>query len=502
MDLLGIYLRPKSPPCIIKVIKNSKIITSRISTAILCQRTKESLNLFQRLNTSHYKLIFFVFYSNNSLINILKIYLKNFFQVFSRKYIFILKILLFFVFELIGNSSSIFSNTSINNNKIYYPEVATGKYQKIGTLTQICTGKKLLEINKNADTAIILVPGLNSVKLSNCLYEWGDFWKVWQKRPEIQAKYKLLVFRYDGWDSLYNSSDILTQGIHEFLKQETEIKYLIFIGYSQGGIIPRIILSKNQDLNNITLGVITLATDHQGATILSEKLQRDIIKKEILPTKPKNLLALEVLKSRYKYAFKEQAWTNFDSGIPKSANYTPPVEALNIPVPENTSQKFITYGSYFYSTDPFVNLGRFINFIFDEAIPKNIFLDSKAGQHWLNRIMRTKIYADEKPEFRAHMAKNDGVTPLASALWAKICDKNEIKPESWQRIFPENNFCPVTERYRVFEDITHLEWREAPKYRKLRDIAQLSKNKQKNTPKLLYDWIIDDIESLSKKTNI
>ena len=43
-----------------------------------------------------------------------------------------------------------------------------------------------------------------------------------------------------------------------------------------------------------------------------------------------------------------------------------------------------------------------INFIFDEAIPKNIFLDSKAGQHWLNRIMRTKIYADDSGKGKRH----------------------------------------------------------------------------------------------------
>lgn len=368
--------------------------------------------------------------------------------------------------------------------KVYKSNVAVGPFQKVGTLSPIS-----LKVNEQAQEAVILVPGLNSMKLTTDLYEWKNFWNIWQdyKLPaEAKAKYRFFVFRYDGWDSLYTSAEALTRGITQLMAEEPNLKKITFIGYSQGGLLPRIIFTKNPEIEPLTRKVISMAVPHQGAIVLTKKLSIDSINLQPPLVREKNLFALNVIAGRYSYAYLEQAWKDFDHGIPPSAKYTPPQEALEFPDLEDKS-KYITYASYIYPPSLSDFEDKFSS-IFSEQIPR-MFWDRRAGMKELNRWMGKKVYKDEKPSLRDHLRMNDGVTPLASGLWAHMCTVNEEQPANWKALFPTNNFCPSTPMQRAFYSIDHLAWREASSGRK--QVKDLLHPELGN--KRLYDWLIEDL---------
>ncbi len=368
--------------------------------------------------------------------------------------------------------------------QVYYPQVGVGKHQGIGTLSPI-----LPKSGKDATEAVILLPGLNSVKLKNDMYEWHNFWESWKKYPlekEFKDNYRLYVFRYDGWDSLYSSSDKLAQGIHELLEKEPQTKSISFIGYSQGGILPRILFVKNPEIEKATRKVITMAAPHQGAIVLTEKLVRDCIKLQPAFVQAKNNQLLDLFVKWYAFAYYEQAWSNFDDGFPVSANYKPPKEALGLLAPQDKS-KFITYASYFYPPVA-IDLEDKFGKVFGETIPR-LLLDRRSGMKELNRWTRKKVYPDEKPALRDHLKLNDGITPLVSGLWGRMCEPGEVQPEAWRKLFPTNNFCPNTPTQRVFFGVDHLRWRE-PVSGTMKIVDQMH---PEAPSKAIYEWIIWDL---------
>ncbi len=372
------------------------------------------------------------------------------------------------------------SAKDIKQNIYYDSRIATGPSQRINTLTQIS-----LKQSSEATKALILIPGLNSAKLSKELYEWGNFWNIWKTRIDPELKdYKIFVFRYYAWGSLYESSDILEKAIRQMLIQEKNIKSLNFIGYSQGGLLPRIILNKHSDLESMTDKVITMATGHQGTFVVTPQLVYSAIENKDPIIKFKSTLVLNMLRNRYKFLEKEQAWLDFDKSLPSSANYNPPKQAF-IPEVKNKN-KFITYGSFFFPFYP-DNPAEYLEVFFLECIPRNLFMSSRTSQIELNKIMARKKYNDEKPELRNNLKLNDGVTPLSSALWARVCNENEKQPEEWSRIFPKNNFCPSTELSRVFFGFNHIDWRQ-PKNQKYKDIMHPDQKEEH-----IYNWIINDL---------
>ncbi len=369
--------------------------------------------------------------------------------------------------------------------RIYKSNVSVGEFQQIGTLSPISV-KEQAESVKPTE-AIILIPGLNGVTLNEELYEWKNFWHFWLKSNiPNKEKYKLLVFRYDGWNSLYASSDILSKGIKELLTEEPNIKSISLIGYSQGGIIVRIILAQNHDLDQLTRKVITTATPHLGTVVLTEKLVRDVLALQNPIVYAKNIKILEILQSRYKFAYYEQAWSDFDNGIPLSVNYKPPQEVLNLPIPKRLD-RFTVYASYYRAPVFRGAEGSFSKF-FGEMIPR-FFFNRIASMNELNRWTATKVYPDEKPSLRDHLRLNDGITPLASGLWARACSHEEKQPEAWTKLFPTNYFCPVVPNQRAFYGITHLGWREP--------IAASFKVKDSmhpdEAPQSIYDWMLQDL---------
>ena len=373
-------------------------------------------------------------------------------------------------------------NKQKTEQKIYKSNVSVGAFQRIGTLSPIT-----LKSQPEATEAIILIHGLNGVTLSKELYEWNNFWDFWLKSniPNKQ-KYKLIAFRYDGWNSLYDSSNTLSQGIRQLLTEEPNIKSISFVGYSQGGIIARIILAQNPKINSLTRKVITTATPHLGTVVLTEKLVRDVLALQNPIVYAKNIKILKILKSRYKYAYYEQAWSDFDHGFPLSADYKPPQEVLNLPVPDRLN-RFTVYASY-YRPPVFRGLEGDFGKIFGEIIPR-LFLDRTASMNELNRWTAKKAYADEKQSLREHLRLNDGITPLASGLWARICSTDEKQPEAWSKLFPTNAFCPVAPKQRAFYGISHLNWREP--------IAGSFKVKDSmhpdETPQSIYAWMLQDL---------
>jgi hypothetical protein len=372
-------------------------------------------------------------------------------------------------------------DVSQTNSLPYYQKTAVGPYQRVGTLAAIQPLKK-----SQARQALILLPGLNSMPLAAELYEWKHFWEAWQNsKQQGLDDYKLYVFRYDGWDSVHNSSCKLELALRELLEAEPQLEKLAFIGYSQGGLLPRILLTNNQELERKTTKVITFATPHQGAIVLTEKLVQDTLELQNPFIRFKNRQALKLLSSRYYFAYREQAWTNFDKGIP-AKYYTPPTEALNLPVPQNAS-KYITYGSY-YQPPLGGTLERNLHLLFAEMIPR-LVLNRRAGTKELGRWMGKKVYPDEAANLREHLKLNDGVTPLVSALWGKICSTPNLQPANWQVLFPSNDFCPQTNLQRAFKGIDHLAWRESSSAQYLKKDL-LHPNQKAKTP---YDWMITDL---------
>ncbi|MDJ0625883.1 MAG: hypothetical protein QNJ31_05905 [Candidatus Caenarcaniphilales bacterium] len=401
-----------------------------------------------------------------------------------------------FVFVLlIGLFISLFVNFSAKafyNNSVYRPQVPSGRYQKIGTISPIRVAKKNSLNKTKASQAVILLPGLNSAKLSNELYEWKNFWEAWNEADidsELKEKYKFFVFRYEGWDSLHESSKILTQGIKEILEKEPNIKSINFIGYSQGGMIPRIIFINNPEIASITNKVQTLASPHQGSIALTKKLTLDSIETQNPIAKSKNKLALRVFSNWYKHAYLEQAWTDFDGALPPSANYKPPEEAVNFPQPNDLS-KFFTYASYIFP--PRMNdFESKFGIFFGETIPRLLW-DRRAGMKELNRWMAKRIYEDEDSRVRDNHRLNDGVTPLSSALWARLCKPDEEQPDNWKKLFPTNNYCPSTHVHRAFYGVDHLMWRESTAARKkVKDLLNPGLEKRP-----VYSWVIEDLVGL------
>jgi hypothetical protein len=369
---------------------------------------------------------------------------------------------------------------------VYKSHVVSGFHQDIGTLSPINR-----ETLTTAEEAVILIPGLNGVTLRQDLYEWKYFWESWLKYPvdqEVKKKYLMIVFRYDGWDSLFESAETVSRGIQEILEEHPNIKRISFIGYSQGGVIPRIVLDKHPEIDSITRKVITTAAPHHGTPTLTTKLLRDVFNNQNPLVGIKNTKALNLFVGRYRHAYKEQAWDNFDNGLPPSAKYEVPPQALTIPAPQST-EKFIVYGSYVFPPSA-KDAVDYIHYFFGEILPRT-FLDRRSGMKELNRWMANKVYEDEEPKLRDSLRLNDGVTPLSSAIWARMCGINEPQPQEWKNIFPTNNYCPLTGNQRVFYGMDHLMWRQDINERK--PMADLLHPCEKEKP--VYDWIIEDLLS-------
>ena len=383
-------------------------------------------------------------------------------------------------------SQRLLSKTS---DKSYYWQGVVGKKQPLWTLARIQKQSK-----KTKKRALILIPGLNSQDLSGQLYEFGQFWQSWKKSSYINSQQKesfeLLVFHYDGWESLNYSAKVLEKSLKEYLQQNQEIKELYFIGYSQGGIIPRILFANNQTLEKQSKKIITWATPHQGTPILSNSLLEDICDRQPFAVGLKNKLALKVLNKRYKYAFTEQAWTDFSKDFANVTSYQVPAAAFH-PSP-NSIERFITYGSYFYPSY-YQGVFEFVPNLLSEIIPR-VFLNREASMKELNRLLAWKIYRGENYRLLRlkNLALNDGSIPLSSALWAEKCSQEEAQnfPE-WQKLFAENNFCPANRQktQRVFKNFNHLNWRKpASKAQRFRDQLSL-----KEEAKTIYDWTIYDL---------
>ena len=360
-----------------------------------------------------------------------------------------------------------------------------GPSQPIGSLASISKSQ-----SSTAEEAVILIPGLNSVKLSSELYEWKPFWETWcKKNINEKYKYKFFVFRYDGWDSVKNSAELLSLGISQLLEKEKNIKRISFIGYSQGGVIARIIISEKPQIDALTRKVITLAAGHQGTPIMSPPLLYKLFSQQNPAISLRNNLIFKFLRGRYRYAYAEEAWTDFDSELKKSIGYIPSDLALRIPTPSKESlNKFIVYASYFY-TYYSPDLEGQLEYLFQESLPKNLLASSKAGQLELNRQMIIGMSGFYKnPAKRTYFTRNDGVFPVVSALWGRQCIAGEESPTEWARFFSGlNELCPTVKNYRVFYGMTHLMWRK-PLNKKLSDLMHPELEK-----KHLYDWIIDDL---------
>lgn len=374
-------------------------------------------------------------------------------------------------------------------NKNIYDEIhVCGSLQKINTLAPI------LKKNINsAQTAIILIPGLNSVGLKNEFYEWKNFWNSWQASKQLtqaeKDKYFFLVFRYDGWQSLFTSASLLEIALNQLIEKQPNLKTVSLVGYSQGGLIARIINAKSLGLSKKINKIITLAAPHQGTITLTDSLTRDILKKQSFIERTKNEKVLQFLKSRYKYAYFEQAWTDFDHNIPASAHYKVPLQVLSLPKikePEDF-EKFIIYGSYIYP--PYAtDFEGFLRVKVTESILRNL-LDRESSMNELNRWIATKNYEDEKPQLRDNLRLNDGVIPLSSSLWARMCEPNEEQPIEWAKIFKTNNYCPTVNLHRAFYGFNHLAWRtQVAANKKVKDLLHPD-----ILPKSPYEWIISDL---------
>ncbi|MDX1919963.1 MAG: hypothetical protein SFU25_04415 [Candidatus Caenarcaniphilales bacterium] len=405
-----------------------------------------------------------------------------------------LALLLVFIFSFCQNLCS--KAESPQEEKVYKSQTAVGKYQKIGTLSPVTVKpvsvKKINTIEtttENATEAVILIPGLNSVSLAGELYEWKHFLETFKRskiNQDTKDKFEFYVFRYNGWDSLYNSSRTLAKGLKQLLEEEKNIKTISIIGYSQGGIIPRILMVENPDLEQKIRKVVTTAAPHLGTPSLTRQITADCVAIQPPIIRSKNFIALNLFINRYKYAYREQAWSDFDKAMPPSAKYQPPQEILNLPVPENLN-KYITYASYYfplYAND----FETSFSILFGEVIPRS-FLDRRAGMKELNRWMTKKIYPDEEPRLRQNLRLNDGVTPLSSGLWTKLCETNEEQPCYWHKLFPNNNYCPRTGLQRAFYGADHLMWREKTSGSKLVKDELHPEEESKS----IYDWIIEDL---------
>jgi len=382
-----------------------------------------------------------------------------------------------------------------SNKNIYDAVHVTGSLQKINTLT-IITKKNI----NSAETAIILIPGLNSVGLKNEFYEWKNFWNFWQASKQLtkaqKEKYAFFVFRYDGWQSLFSASSLLETALDELLAKQPNLKTITLIGYSQGGLIARIVNYESPSLNKKINKIITLASPHRGTVTLTDSWTRDVLKNQNFIEKTKNEKVLQFLRGHYKYAYYEQAWTNFDDNMPPSANYKVPAQALTIPKPDAKDlNKFIVYGSYIYPPHA-QDFEGFLRVNITESILRNL-LNRESSINELNRWMATKNYKDESPAFRDNLRLNDSVIPLSSSLWAKVCETNQKQPENWHKVFSTNNYCPTAYLTRAFYGFHHLAWRQ--------EVAGNKKAKDLFQPELpekpLYEWLISDLISTSTENS-
>lgn len=374
----------------------------------------------------------------------------------------------------------------VNSMSVYQSGIRAGKTQQLSTLAPV----KISSTKHNTQTALILIGGLNAKNLKDDLYEWKTFVRYWTNNTsqDIQDKYSLLVFRYDGWNSLYKSADILAQGIQELLDSHNNNLNIQLIGYSQGGLISRILMSKYPDLGQYITKVITTATPHQGSVLTSHRLGIQLIDGGSRLTEWHNRKLANILIQRYKYLFTEQAWTNFDNQVPASAKYMPPEQSINklASIQQSDLAKFYTYGSYYQVPSAFNKRG-FFHKIFKEVLPQLVYRSS-AGQLKLNRkLIYSQVYPDASPQWQNNLKYNDGLIPLSSSLWLRSCHNSETMPSNLTPMFEVNNYCPMTNNYRIFQQVLHLHWRIPSQYN-IHDKAH---------PELparhLYQWIIDDL---------
>ncbi len=368
--------------------------------------------------------------------------------------------------------------------KTYSSTARSGKTQAVNSLRAIdpnATGE--------AKEAIILLPGLNGIGLTDQLYEWKYFWEAWRQQTSLEPNstkpYSLFVLRYDGWMELNQAASLLETGLEEILIEHPNIERFSFVGYSQGGLIVRQLLTKNPKINSLTRKVLTVAAPHHGTPVLTIPYLSKAIAKEPPPFNALYMSILGDLSRKYKYAIKEQAWDNFDGAL---VDYSAPAEALALSEPSGLD-RFMFYASY---KKPVYAKGNPIKrglFVFSEDLPK-LFLERHASMRQLNRWIADPIEEGEDPAWRDSWRLNDGVVPVASALWLKQCEPSELRDAELSCLFPSNDFClRGGSLNRVFYGLDHLDWRRP------RGMGALYADKLH--PELdsreIYSWMIFDL---------
>ena len=339
-----------------------------------------------------------------------------------------------------------------------------------------------------APRALILLHGLNGANLPQMLFEWQDFLQAWKKLPvSTTSEWRLFVFRASGTESLRDSQTYLKLALHELLSREPSVRELNFVAYSHGGVILNATLAADGQLETLTRRAITMATVYHGTPALTGPLMEATI--ATLPNPAERLkdqIGLNVYRSRFVAAYREQNWDNFDRALPKSARYLPNPASLVRPDFRNPA-KFVLYGGYFEPSNPQDLWGQ-LNQLFTEQIPE-LLLNEDAGLRGLNRLIAHPTYPDEPRRLRAQLHLNDGVAPLASALRLRVCAPGETRDPDLARLFPASNFCsPGTRRLRAFSGLDHFDFRRPGPNRPLRDSLA-----GPQAPRELFDWILQDL---------
>jgi pimeloyl-ACP methyl ester carboxylesterase len=362
---------------------------------------------------------------------------------------------------------------------------------------------------------IVFVHGLNGEGFYQ--FRWNKVVAFLTSNPDFNSKYKVFFFRYNTRAPLDTVRPLFKTAIRN-LSESTSKHPITLVALSLGGNIVQESM-EDADVASAVDTVMAMGTPFHGSPLFCfDWMKYSMLKNNLMPwARLDNVIPYKMYFDRHTNLLADLRWDDSDSRIPDVGPFksvfpwrfkgtltpqnmnNPRIVEINEKIKVDKS-KFITYGGYLltdYSADKQPNyvwsMVKLPYRFMTTTVPEHMAREHPVLRCLNDRIARAvpRKIGDDAADNRFIYSLNDGITPLASALFlpSRALSDNTFNNEAdVRKIGP---YVDVR-RARIFRNIDHLTYidgyRPFGASQKLKD--ELAPDEDSRT---IFNWILADL---------
>ncbi len=368
-------------------------------------------------------------------------------------------------------------------------------------------------------TPLILIHGINAEKEE--YYHWAPFLNYARRDDEFQRRFKIYLLRYDTSKDLPLLSENLAVLLDQFSNLHPGVRYKV-LAYSEGGLLYRNVMH-NPEINAQTDAVLTIGTPFHGSPLAHPSWMREQFKNghPMNPVRMTSGLVYWVTEKKFPGFEKDFHWDNFDCSLCNNPNITvfPKAEQDY----KAFQHKFITYGSFFGSTDNSTKylLTRLANsrslpkerhqarhlfskhFIFSLVennisklpVVRRAFKNPPDDREKLTAASASMNALPEQPDSNSAplMLYNDGISPISSSLWlGRFSDGLALEDDPMNKLWGTLVALKNNTSARLFPSLDHIDLIDGTTRTRSQEVPDLLNPNE--SPRPIFEWILNDLK--------